>query len=300
MNPLRSQFAQLAYQVDRRILDSDEEDYFRLDLSAHECGILPALPQTATQSFVVPKLHWLKDYSFMALALFAVMFMVSNLPAYAKLSMANLSEAQNLHLQSMEVTRGVLLAEDHWTGEKTGAVLPSLQAKELAMIRPDDGILPIAPVPSSMEDRISIPSIEVNAPLVEPNLGLKAVESKDWNELEDQIRSSLLQGVVHYPGTADPGKKGNFFVTGHSSNVFWEQSAFNTVFARLPKIEVGSEIIVTKDQREYVYVVTEKKEVSPKDVSVLTQGGDTKMTLMTCTPVGTTLNRLVVTAVLKD
>ena len=106
--------------------------------------------------------------------------------------------------------------------------------------------------------------------------------------------------MVHYPGTALPGDKGNVFITGHSSNVFWEKSDYNTVFALLPKIEEGDDIFVSYDQVDYHYRVISKKEVTPKEVGILEQGDDKIMTLMTCTPVGTVLRRLVVTAELIE
>lgn len=301
MDPIKNHIARLAFQVDRRILSLEEETYLRLDLGAHE----RALVFVPTQKNSIPQLDlgWWKEYAFMATLIFSMMFFVSNIPSYGKINMANLSAVGDLRIENLVVLEGNYLTEDLWTGEKVGNFtipVDTLEAKEQLTIRPDDGILSVAPIPSSIEDRIAIPSLDINAPLIAPSLGLEAIESEDWNVLEDEIRDSLLQGVVHYPGTANPGKKGNFFVTGHSSNVFWESSAWNTIFALLPQIEIGTEIIVTKDQRNYVYVVTEKKEVSPKEVSVLQQGGDYKMTLMTCTPVGTTLNRLVVTAELKQ
>jgi|GEM_PF-2411079 len=302
MNPIKTQIAQLAFQADRRILSLEEESHIRLDLSAHERAAFFVTPRAVSKSMTLnlPNLSWFKDYAFLSVMLFTLMFLISNLPSYAKLSMASITEANTAYLDGMNIEEGILLSEDLWTGDKIGTTVPLLTAKDETVLRPDDGILPLAPTPSSIEDRISIPSLDVNSPLIAPELGLEALQDKDWNELEETIRDSLLSGVVHYPGTANPGKKGNFFVTGHSSNVFWEQSSFNTVFARLPQIEIGSEIIVTQDQVEYTYIVTETKEVSPKDVSVLSQGDGYQMTLMTCTPVGTTINRLVVTAELKQ
>ncbi|MFT7184136.1 MAG: LPXTG-site transpeptidase (sortase) family protein [Oceanicoccus sp.] len=307
MIPFQNKISKLAFQVDRRILSLEEEAHFRLDLLAHERAAILVPADSRKKLNLNPNLNinlnWFKNYAIMALLIFSLMFMVSNLPSYLKLGQASLASIESSQIESVEVEMGVYIAKDAWTGSKVGNFAPSVEtltAKEQLEIRPDDGILAIAPIPSSLEDRISIPSLNINAPLVEPSLGLEAIESEDWNELEDQIRESLLQGVVHYPGTANPGKKGNFFVTGHSSNVFWENSMWNTVFAMLPQIEVGTEIIVTKDQEEFVYVVTEKKEVSPKEVAILKQGDGYQMTLMTCTPVGTTLNRLVVTAELKQ
>ena len=47
-------------------------------------------------------------------------------------------------------------------------------------------------------------------------------------------------------------------------------------------------VIITKS--------AQKLKLNPDDVSILKQGNDFKMTLMTCTPVGTSLKRLVVSA----
>ena len=62
------------------------------------------------------------------------------------------------------------------------------------------------------------------------------------------------------------------------------------------QVEVGDEIIVYKDQKEYKYIVYDKFVVHPDQVDVLTQNGEDKLTLITCTPVGTALNRLIVVA----
>ena len=163
-----------------------------------------------------------------------------------------------------------------------------------------DGLLALNLAPTVYDNRLSIPSLNINAPIIEPSLGIDSLQAKDWNALESQIQDTLLQGVVHYPGTAKPGKIGNAFITGHSSNYIWELSEYNTVFALLPQIEIGAEIRVTYNQKDYLYRVTEKKEVKPDDVSILKQGDQKILTLMTCTPVGTTLKRLVVTAELIE
>ena len=55
---------------------------------------------------------------------------------------------------------------------------------------------------------------------------------------------------------------------------------------------MGDNIFITENQKRYHYKVEEIKEVSPKEVSVLEQGDGKILTLMTCTPVGTRLKRL--------
>ncbi|MBI5732115.1 MAG: sortase [Candidatus Magasanikbacteria bacterium] len=128
-------------------------------------------------------------------------------------------------------------------------------------------------------------------------MGTKNIEGENWSQLEKQIQSGLQNGVVHYPGTAKPGEYGNLFMTGHSSYYPWDPGKFKDVFATLNKLEVGDRYYVYYGQIKYTYEVFEKKEVQPGNVDVLKQPVDQKIsTLMTCTPVGTALRRLIITA----
>lgn len=145
------------------------------------------------------------------------------------------------------------------------------------------------------DNRILIPKLKLNVPLVQPPV--ESLLRQDWSQVEEDIQTALIDGVVHYPGTAKPGQAGNFFVTGHSSYYPWAPGAYKTVFARLPELKPGDEYWVYYKGDRHRYVVTEKKEVSPGDITVLDQPeGKRISTLMTCTPIGTTLRRLVVIA----
>lgn len=145
------------------------------------------------------------------------------------------------------------------------------------------------------ENRILIPKLKLNVPLVQPPV--ESLLRQDWAQVEEDIQTALQDGVVHYPGTAKPGQAGNFFVTGHSSYYPWAPGAYKTIFARLPELRPGDEYWVYYKGDRHRYVVTETKEVSPGDITVLDQPeGKRISTLMTCTPIGTTLRRLVVIA----
>ncbi|MBT3726804.1 sortase [bacterium] len=59
---------------------------------------------------------------------------------------------------------------------------------------------------------------------------------------------------------------------------------------------MGDEIIVYYNQEKYTYVIKEQNVIKPGDVSILKRDKNKKeLTLMTCWPIGTTLNRLIVT-----
>lgn len=145
------------------------------------------------------------------------------------------------------------------------------------------------------ENRLVIPKLNLNVPIVIPPTD--ALIAEDWKKLEEDIQIGLQDGVVHYPGTARPGKPGNFFVTGHSSYYPWAPGEYKSVFARLHDLNVGDEYWIFYNGDRYRYIIDSKKEIKPSDVSVLDQPVDERMgTLMTCTPIGTTLRRLILSA----
>jgi LPXTG-site transpeptidase (sortase) family protein len=159
----------------------------------------------------------------------------------------------------------------------------------------DDDMTAYLPDVGPPENRLIIPKLDLNVPIMVPSNANLIKE--DWKALEEDIQTGLQSGVVHYPGTANPGQAGNFFVTGHSSYFPWSPGKYKSVFARLGELDVGDEYWVYYGGDKYRYIVTEKKEIKPSDVSVLDQPVSKRIsTLMTCTPVGTTLRRLIITA----
>lgn len=140
-----------------------------------------------------------------------------------------------------------------------------------------------ASVPAA--DTISIPKINVNAPVVyQPSVDETAIEN------------SLENGVVHYGNTAVPGQVGNVAIFGHSSNDWWEPGNYKFVFVLLDKLAPGDQVTIDYNSQRYVYQVTGSQVVDPTDVGVLNPTSTPTLTLITCTPPGTSLRRLVVTA----
>lgn len=142
--------------------------------------------------------------------------------------------------------------------------------------------------------RLVIPRINQNVPVV----GVKNENliARKWEDLEGDIQKALRNGVIHYPGTALPGDNGNVVVTGHSSYYAWDAGRFKDVFALLHDVKVGDKIVMYFNQRKFLYEVENIKVVLPKDVDVLAQTSREQLTLITCTPIGTNLKRLIVTA----
>jgi LPXTG-site transpeptidase (sortase) family protein len=129
-----------------------------------------------------------------------------------------------------------------------------------------------------------VPKIDVSAPIQFINDASEAAQD-----------AALPNGVVHYYQTANPGEVGNTFITGHSSNYWWIKGEYNYVFANLDKLAVGDQAIIYYNGNKYLYQVNNVKVVEPTDLSVLDQTIKPTLTLMTCTPAGTSWHRLIVT-----
>lgn len=110
--------------------------------------------------------------------------------------------------------------------------------------------------------------------------------------------SDLKKSLIQYPQTALPGQLGNTVIFGHSVlPQFFNPKSYVSIFATLHTLKIGDEIFLNYDGSEYKYVVTEMFEVKADDFSVLDQRYDSKtLSIITCSPPGTYLRRLVVRA----
>ena len=135
------------------------------------------------------------------------------------------------------------------------------------------------------------------------SLGIEAPVIYIDQKTESAFQAALINGVVHYPGTAMPGQAGNAYFFGHSSDFIWSKGHYKTVFAVLPKIKIGDTILITDPSgTPFIYTAVKTAIVSPNDVSVLQQNQDGQklLTLQTSWPVGTALKRFIVVAEIKS
>jgi len=131
---------------------------------------------------------------------------------------------------------------------------------------------------------ISIPKLGINRVLVQ-------VGGED-----------LKRMLIHYSDTALPGQLGNAVIFGHSVlPQFFNPKNYLTIFSTLYRLKESDEILISFDGVSYRYLVESLFEVPAKDVSVLEQRYDGRfLTLVTCSPPGTYLRRLIVRARLVD
>lgn len=143
---------------------------------------------------------------------------------------------------------------------------------------------PLAPISNDFE--IVIPSLGISSKIIE--------NVNAWNKQE--YLPALEHGVAHASGSATPNQNGSMFLFAHSSDVPWRMTRTNTAFFRLNRIKIGQEVVVDYQNTRYTYIVNEIKEVWPNEVEAVTQAQGDQLILQTCTPVGTSLKRLLVFA----
>jgi sortase A len=138
------------------------------------------------------------------------------------------------------------------------------------------------------EPKLIIPKINVEVP----------VDYSVTDLSEGDIQNSLRDGATHYqlPGAdAVPGQFGNTIILGHSSNDIFNQGKYKFVFVLLDRLQPGDTFYLNYQSKRYIYKVTQVKVIKPTEVSALQVGNSKPMaTLVTCTPPGTALNRLVI------
>lgn len=149
---------------------------------------------------------------------------------------------------------------------------------------------PSAKVAVGPDPKLIIPKITVDVPII-----FDAIASD-----QNSLNTAMDKGVAWFniPGAnALPGDKGNFVLSGHSSNDWLDKGDYKFIFARLEQLGEGDTIYVNYEGVRYTYVVSKTLVVKPTDVSALTGLSDKPhITLITCTPLGTAQNRLLVVA----
>ncbi|HIE58255.1 MAG TPA: class D sortase [Anaerolineales bacterium] len=127
------------------------------------------------------------------------------------------------------------------------------------------------PTPSpNQANRIQIPAISVDAPVVQ-------------GDGPAQLKKGVGQNIT----SANPGEIGNVILSAHND-------VYGEIFRYLEKLKPGDEIILHTNQRAYTYVVTNTEVVEPTDVQVMNQTSEPMVTLISCYPYMVDTQRIVV------
>jgi LPXTG-site transpeptidase (sortase) family protein len=154
-----------------------------------------------------------------------------------------------------------------------------------------------APIPSATpEPTQEQPSLPDNTVAYDA-LSISAPTHWDVAFNEDVIMAKLQDGLIHLEGTPHPGQQGISILFGHSSYYPWAKGSYKTIFAPLTQAKVGQAFHVQYKGTLYTYTVTKTYEIKADNLEILNSStNDRGMRLITCTPIGTSLRRLVVEA----
>lgn len=144
---------------------------------------------------------------------------------------------------------------------------------------------------------LAIPGLGIRAPVFLPSS--LYWDKRDWDGLERQMQVGLLSGLVAYPHSAAPDKKGTIIIAGHSSppSDRAKESRYGRIFMKLPDLKPNDTIILYNGSTPITYEVMQTRIVPAGDTGILAQqGAEEVLKLITCYPVGSVKERLVVSA----
>lgn len=141
-------------------------------------------------------------------------------------------------------------------------------------------------VDTKIQGEIFIPRLGITSPII---------WSKALADMEDDLKS----GVAHHPATAYPGEYGTASIHGHSSGNL-DDGDFQNAFTTINLLEAGDEVFVTAysiegETRKYRYLVLSEQTYAKSDSAQFNAGQGYFLNLSTSWPIGTALERYVVT-----
>lgn len=160
--------------------------------------------------------------------------------------------------------------------------VPGATTTTVITVPPTSTLYPIAP-PSG-----PIPGGEPIATMRIPAIGL------NWAVVEGVTAADLKDGPGHFRETVMPGQLGNSAIAGH-------RTTHGHPFLELDELKPGALIEITTLVGTYTYKVTESLIVNPNEYGLVIPTVDptiATLVLVTCDPVYTARNRLVVKATL--
>lgn len=172
----------------------------------------------------------------------------------------------------------VVLPSGHTPPDAQGNTRPN-EAEIPAHLLPMVQSLANVPVPTAAPDqavRIQIPSINVDAPVV---------QGDGWEQLK--------KGVGTFIGSPPPGRDGNLVLSAHND-------VYGEIFRYLDRLVPGDQIIVYTQQRQFTYIVDRTVLVEPTAVEVMAPTSSPTVTLISCYPYLVNDQRIVVFARLQN
>lgn len=134
-----------------------------------------------------------------------------------------------------------------------------------------------------------------------PSFSISIPKIKVENAKVSTTDTQLSNHLINYPGTAIPADEGNSVIFGHSTlPQLFDNKNYKTIFANLYLLKSGDVIIADVSGIKYTYRIVDISIVDAEDASIFNQDlSGSYLTLVTCTPPGTTWKRLIVKSKLE-
>lgn len=137
------------------------------------------------------------------------------------------------------------------------------------------------------DPRLIIPKLNIDVPVA---------FNINYNDTFEAMNHGVAQFMI--PGaSALPGQIGNLVISGHSAGDIYSSNPYKFIFSGLERLEPGDLIYINYESKRYTYQMTGSQVVEPTDVAALVYDTNKPiLTLITCTPLGTSRYRLLVIA----
>ncbi len=109
--------------------------------------------------------------------------------------------------------------------------------------------------------------------------------------------ATMNKGFWHYTSSSKSFKYGNTVIIGHR---FLHLPPKTDTFYNLDKVKIKDEVIIKTDKGDITYQVIMKKIVNATDVGILDHTSEPRLILITCHPLWTSRQRLVIMAKVKQ
>lgn len=172
----------------------------------------------------------------------------------------------------------VILPSGHTPPNSPGGAQPN-EAEIPEHLLPLYQSMAVIPIPTAGPEQaiqIQIPSIKVDAPIV---------QGDGWEQLK--------KGVAQHAGSANPGESGNMVLSAHND-------VYGEIFRYLDQLERGDQIVLFTPQHSFTYIITSIQIVKPTNVEVMASTPNPTVTLISCYPYMVDNQRIVVQASLQS
>lgn len=253
------------------------------DLLAESASVVETLEETSDQAQVpVSRRRRVVDRILLAVEVLAVVglvgVLISGLGILRDLNEEVASALIQETLTPTPLVMAVVLPSGHTPPDAQGNTRPNIDEIP-AHLQPMVQSLANLPVPTAAPDqaiRLQVPAIDIDAPVV---------QGDGWEQLK--------KGVGQNIGSANPGQNGNIILSAHND-------VYGELFRHLDQLVAGDQVILSTQQRQYVYIVDRTAIVEPTAVEVMASTGAPTVTLISCYPYLVDKQRIVVFARLQN